>query len=229
MKTKRIIKVALVFSSVSMVGFAQDTLELRTGIKVLSKVIEVSVTEIKYKKVENLDGPTYTEDKDNVAAIKYKNGTSDIFPEVKPWLKPAKNKIEQPEQPQQIMITDRVVRNTKIEKEGRYFTMNNKMYSESRILNEMKTKNDPEINIHIQNAKQARAVQPLCFVGIPLAAAGMISYALSDTYIYGEGQRSNASGPLLVLSAACLTTSFVINSYHKKQTAIAVELYNQKY
>ena len=49
----------------------------------------------KYKKVENIDGPTYSEDKDNVAAIKYKNGTQDIFPEVKPWLKLEKNKKEE--------------------------------------------------------------------------------------------------------------------------------------
>lgn len=43
------------------------------------KIIEVGVTEIKYKKCENNDGPVYSILKSDVFMIKYKNGENDVF------------------------------------------------------------------------------------------------------------------------------------------------------
>ena len=48
---------------------------LRDGQQQIGKVLEISLTEVKYKKVDNIDGPTYSELKNNISAIKYKNGT----------------------------------------------------------------------------------------------------------------------------------------------------------
>ena len=54
---------------------AQDVIILRNGDKINAKVMEISPTEIKYKRFDNLDGPLviiYTAD---VLAIQYENGT----------------------------------------------------------------------------------------------------------------------------------------------------------
>ena len=56
---------------------AQDTLVMRNGKTILSKIIEVTPTEIKFKKLDNIDGPVYTEDKSTISEIRYSNGAKE--------------------------------------------------------------------------------------------------------------------------------------------------------
>ena len=73
---------------------AQDTLSMRSGENILVKVIEVSnvslkwakkgiievgTAEVKYKKLDNLNGPVFSMLKSDLIMIKYQNGTSDDF------------------------------------------------------------------------------------------------------------------------------------------------------
>jgi hypothetical protein len=58
---------------------AQDTLSMRYGENILVKVIEVGTTEVKYKKLDNLNGPTFSILKSDLLMIKYENGTKDDF------------------------------------------------------------------------------------------------------------------------------------------------------
>ena len=73
---------------------AQDTLSMRSGENILVKVIEVSnvslkwtkkginevgTAEVKYKKLDNLNGPVFSMLKSDLLMIKYQNGTSDDF------------------------------------------------------------------------------------------------------------------------------------------------------
>ena len=58
---------------------AQDTLSTRYGENILVKVIEVGTTEVKYKKLDNLNGPDFTILKSDLLMIKYENGTSEMF------------------------------------------------------------------------------------------------------------------------------------------------------
>ena len=60
-------------------SYSQDVITLKTSQDIFSKVIEVSKTEVKYKKFENIDGPTYTISKFDVIMIRYQNGTKDVF------------------------------------------------------------------------------------------------------------------------------------------------------
>ena len=50
---------------------AQDTLSTRYGENVLVKVIEVGTTEVKYKKLDNLNGPIFSMLKSDLLMIKY--------------------------------------------------------------------------------------------------------------------------------------------------------------
>ena len=58
---------------------AQDTLSTRYGETILVKVIEVGTSEVKYKKLDNLNGPVFSMLKSDLLMIKYQNGTSDDF------------------------------------------------------------------------------------------------------------------------------------------------------
>lgn len=53
----------------------------RNGDIIEAQILEVGVSEIKYKKCSNLEGPTYSILKSTVFMLKYKNGDKDVFNE----------------------------------------------------------------------------------------------------------------------------------------------------
>jgi hypothetical protein len=64
---------------VSNFVFSQDTIVTIMGNKIIAKVIEVNLEDIKYKKIDNIDGPNYVLNKNEIEFISYKNGQRDIF------------------------------------------------------------------------------------------------------------------------------------------------------
>lgn len=58
---------------------AQDVITLKTGEDINVKVLEVGSNDVKYKKSDNPDGPSYTLLKSEVFMIKYQNGSKDVF------------------------------------------------------------------------------------------------------------------------------------------------------
>jgi len=62
--------------------FSQDILTTKTGEELKVKVLEINNDNIKYKKHENLEGPSYTMEKSSVFMIKYENGTKEVFTNV---------------------------------------------------------------------------------------------------------------------------------------------------
>jgi hypothetical protein len=52
---------------------------MRSGENILVKVIEVGTTEVKYKKLDNLNGPVFSILKSDLLIIKYENGTKEDF------------------------------------------------------------------------------------------------------------------------------------------------------
>ena len=65
---------ALFLSYFSHTVFAQDIIKLVDGSTVEAKVLEITQTEIKYKKFRNLDGPLYTIGKHEASTITYAYG-----------------------------------------------------------------------------------------------------------------------------------------------------------
>ena len=59
--------------------FSQDVITKTDGEEVKAKVLEVTQSEIKYKKFDNPNGPTFTIFKKEVFMIKYGNGSKDVF------------------------------------------------------------------------------------------------------------------------------------------------------
>ena len=62
---------------------AQDVITLKDGSDVQAKILEVTPTEIKYKKYSYPDGPLFTIRKSDVLIVRYENGERDVFLENK--------------------------------------------------------------------------------------------------------------------------------------------------
>lgn len=58
---------------------AQDVITTKDGADIQAKILEITQTEVKYKKQSNPEGPTYTINKSDVLIIRYNNGEKDIF------------------------------------------------------------------------------------------------------------------------------------------------------
>lgn len=76
---KRLIIIALALLGSAFVSQAQDMITTRAGESILAKVLEVSPSVVKYKRFNNLDGPTYTMNTAQVLEITYENGDTDTF------------------------------------------------------------------------------------------------------------------------------------------------------
>ena len=63
---------------------AQDLLTKRTGEEILVKVVEITPTQITYRRTDNLEGPLITVFKTQVFMIRYANGTKELFGTVLP-------------------------------------------------------------------------------------------------------------------------------------------------
>jgi hypothetical protein len=60
-------------------AFGQDTIVQKNGTSIPAKVLEIDKTDVKYKKFENPDGPSYILPKSDVSMIRYQNGSVDSF------------------------------------------------------------------------------------------------------------------------------------------------------
>jgi hypothetical protein len=69
----------LVATFSTVFSFSQDVITKSNGEEIKAKVLEVSQTEIKYKKFDNLNGPTFSISKNDVFMVKYENGSKDVF------------------------------------------------------------------------------------------------------------------------------------------------------
>lgn len=89
---QKIITLAIFISS-ALWGFSQDIITKTTGEDIQSKVLEITSSEVKYRKYDNLNGPIFTILKNEVLMVRYENGSKDIFNTEK---KEAVKEIEKP-------------------------------------------------------------------------------------------------------------------------------------
>jgi hypothetical protein len=72
----------LTISLIILQANAQDVLTKKNGDDIKAKVLEVTTTEIKYKRFEDLNGPTFSLLKSEVLIVRYENGTKDVFNDI---------------------------------------------------------------------------------------------------------------------------------------------------
>jgi hypothetical protein len=83
MKQWCVFAAAFLFLGICLVS-AEDRIIMKNGSTFGAKVVEVSPTEIKYKRVDHLDGPTYSVPTADVHSIRYENGREEVISYVPP-------------------------------------------------------------------------------------------------------------------------------------------------
>ena len=68
-----------IFVAVTVFCFAQDIIVTTDARKIEAKIMEVSETEVKYKEIDNLDGPTFIISTNNISSIIYANGKVSLY------------------------------------------------------------------------------------------------------------------------------------------------------
>ncbi len=58
---------------------SQDIIYLFTGDEIEAKLTEISSTELKYKRMDNLEGPVFVVERNKVFKVKYANGQSEVM------------------------------------------------------------------------------------------------------------------------------------------------------
>lgn len=75
---KQLFVFAVILLSASYL-YSQDVITLRTGEIINAKVAEVGISEVRYFKASNVDGPIYVVGKADISQIVYNNGNRDVF------------------------------------------------------------------------------------------------------------------------------------------------------
>lgn len=76
---KQLKLLGLLICSIPTIIFSQDIMVLKNSDEIKAKVIELTDLTIKYKKWENINGPTYNINKTDVLFIRYENGTKEVI------------------------------------------------------------------------------------------------------------------------------------------------------
>ncbi len=77
----------------AITGYSQDLITENSGNDINAKILEVTSTEVKYKKANFLDGPTFTVLKSDILMIRYANGTKDVFGKSASNVKPVVSEV----------------------------------------------------------------------------------------------------------------------------------------
>ena len=80
--TQKIFLLFAIFCISATGAFAQDVIILKNGNDIKAVVSEIGTDEVKYKRFDNTDGPTYTLKKGEIFMIMYPNGSRDVFSDV---------------------------------------------------------------------------------------------------------------------------------------------------
>lgn len=70
---------SLILLTIAFNAFSQDKIYLTDNSVINAKVLEIGLTEIKYKKFENLTGPDYVMPKSKITMIIFENGTHEVI------------------------------------------------------------------------------------------------------------------------------------------------------
>ena len=222
---KKLIIVAIAFVSVHLCS-AQDTIIKNNGDQIRGKVTDINSSEIKYKKADFIDGPTYTINKSDVNMIKYSNGVRDHF-EVQaapPQREPERETYVAPPPPPE---------DNKIVVRGPYYKYHHILIKDREVHEILMNTKDPKIMGYVVKAKKAHNLQYIGFVAFPLVGLGayMGITGIRDYNFFGSDPTENyqIAGACGILAIACPIVSGVFSHIKTVNTKKAVSLYNEKY
>ncbi len=96
MKTYLTLFTSILLIATSTISYAQDTIIQGNKDVILANILEISSTQIKYRRFDLPDGPVYTVKREDIEKINYKNGMTDNFNSEKPTEKQIKLTTNEP-------------------------------------------------------------------------------------------------------------------------------------
>lgn len=230
----------LVFVCITVFSKAQDTIKFTNGNVIAAKILEINPTTIKYKPLNNLDGPDYIDEKKRINFIKFANGVVDSLnaivvepvqsiqsiPTLTP-LPPQFNKIG--------LLGNRYffvdANNQRI---GRGIGINKILKTANAMATEKKIQPLTDLAKKTNTNKKLQTVFGI--VGAPVIVVGLattlVGFALANS-TFSDADQSD--GENIALVGASITTigigfeitSIVNGSLKKKRLKQTVDLYNQ--
>lgn len=199
---KRIVIMLLVVAS-TLLATAQDVIFLGANDSIVAKVLSVGTSEITYKKWSNLEGPDYSISVNQIAAIRYANGTYDFFN--------SKNTSSQQE-------TSSSANKMQLTRSGNTYYYGNQVMNKHETLEWLSTQNCPAAY------EQFRSGMRTANAGWALMATGLMA-DLVGTLILTRGKNVPTAGYILVgiggaLEIACIPTIAV--GYSKMHQTVNV-------
>jgi len=222
---------------VSQFLFSQDTILKYSGESIVAKVLEISPLEIKYKKFDFQDGPTYIVKKEDVDWIRYAGGLKEHFERQSQPKPSTQNSTDYYGAP---ATNNRYAPDNKITEFGSRFRYNNGLITEREMQSILMNTRDKRIMGLIETSKQAHGMQYVGFVAIPLGIAALVSLSTASTATYNYQTNSYTKNPnqetyqVLALvcgmvAIACPIYSGISKHRRTQSNREAINLYNQKY
>ena len=210
------------FLFISMICYSQDTILKRNSEKILAKVIEITPTEIKYKKTAFLDGPTYIDKKSEIQMIVYSNGIKELF---------------EPEPVKEVVVANNdyygnnSFSNNHIEDFRIHYRYQNRTINQPQMQKILMNTKDKEIMRLVAKSKEARKVEFISFAAIPfgIAALMVVSSNSFGSNVSGQNTSFAVGGLCLAAAITCPIISGIKRKQKVKYNSEAIELYNQKY
>jgi len=203
---------------------AQDTIVKRNGEKLIVKIAEVNSDNIRYRKMDYLDGPLFMLQKEDINFIVYGNGSKESYANYtapvfsKPLLTP-------------IDLT--------IQTSGKFYYYKERKIGERDMIAIAAKQNDPKINLMIKSVEQKRFIQQATMAGgITLFAGGLFMYAKNRQQRPRRGQKpqpqtnqqktGQTNGEYLMLGGlTCETISVYFMFNRRKHAHLLADAYNR--
>lgn len=217
----------IVILSVSICTYAQDRIIKKDKSEIKAKILEIGDLEIKYKKEENPDGPTYSIKKADVNVVIYKNGQVETFNEIST----TPGSIPTPPAKASSGSEKDVVTIAASKKPFKYnlLNTNDKVLQKSVKLKEVKgyLDNDPQLIGLYDKLKTAQTV----------ATVFRVLHGVSNIYLFSQQAKpifnpeleSPSIVPLLVVNGVFIAAAFLaVRPIVKKATNAFFDGFNEK-
>ncbi len=195
-------------------SYAQDIITTKKGEDIKAKVLEITIQEVKYKKVENPDSPIYTLLKSDILLIRYENGSKDIFNE-------------------ETKETPKVVKNSETSSKNRISIVEGDHFLNGEPISGRKMKSilyqDPQTKEIYKSSQHIRTGSILLGVGSMICSTVSIIFSIDNLSKTGELTDEEFNRPFypLIPAVALSIPSFILRKVANKRKAEAVETYNR--
>ena len=231
-----------VFVLMAIVSKGQDIIIKKSGEEIKSKVLEIGVSEIKYKRFDFQEGPVYTIAKTEVVLVRYENGINEVISSA---TQNTTTTIPTPVSTPVVAepTTPPVKESTKIEYAYGSYSMNGRYISKTRVISLLKATKDKDIERFLRKSKTAKTTGAIlaAAVGVPLMVFGSFTIiagaikksAVADNYNnYVDPDANGYMAAGAVMAGSGLALQFVNIGFQvrsKKKVDQALEIYNAKY